>query len=82
MSAAAKLSRAVVVLALGIQLLACQHKPAQPVHVSLPSRPTWEMYPRASSPPSDCPGQYRTVIQDMNGDLFLGCWGQKTATTP
>jgi hypothetical protein len=43
----------------------------------LPSHPTWEMFPRASSPPSTCPGQYRSVIQDANGDTFLGCWGQK-----
>jgi hypothetical protein len=53
----------------------CAHTPPS---VHLPSRPTWEMFPRASSPPADCPGQYRSVIADSSGDVFLGCWGQKT----
>jgi hypothetical protein len=61
--------------ALTTVLLGCEHTP-QPPH--LPSRPTWEMFPRASSPPAECPGQYRTVIEDAHGDVFLGCWGQKT----
>jgi hypothetical protein len=59
-------------LAITLTLTACQH-PA-PTH-SLPSRPSWEMYPRASSPPPTCPGQYRTVIEDASGTIFLGCWG-------
>ena len=54
----------------------CEHTPPPPS--SLPSHPAWEMFPRASSPPPKCPGQYRSVIQDANGDIFLGCWGQKT----
>jgi hypothetical protein len=37
-----------------------------------------EMYPRGSSPPSNCPGQYRTTIEDYNGGIFLGCWDSKT----
>ena len=54
-------------------LLGCQHTPPQ-----LPSRPAWEMFPRASSPPPACPGQYRSVIENASGDFFLGCWGKKT----
>jgi len=61
--------------ALTTVLLGCEHTPQPP---DLPSRPTWEMFPRASSPPAECPGQYRTVIEDAHGDVFLGCWGQKT----
>jgi hypothetical protein len=38
------------------------------------------MFPRASSPPPACPGQYRTTIEDYNGTIFLGCWGTKAAT--
>lgn len=45
---------------------------------SLPSHPAWEMFPRASTPPPNCPGQYRSVIEDAKGERFLGCWGQKT----
>jgi len=61
-----------------ILLLGCEHTPSH-----LPSHPTWEMFPRASSPPPSCPGQYRSVIADSNGDFFLGCWGNKelAATT-
>jgi hypothetical protein len=62
-----------IALVLAILALGCKHTPPH-----LPSRPTWEMFPRASSPPADCPGQYRSVIEDANGDSFLGCWGQKT----
>ena len=51
----------------------CAHAPPR-----LPSRPTWEMFPRASSPPPGCPGQYRSVIQQADGDIFLGCWGEKS----
>jgi hypothetical protein len=51
----------------------CGHTPPH-----LASRPTWEMFPRASSPPPNCPGQYRMVIEDANGGFFLGCWGQKS----
>jgi hypothetical protein len=56
-------------------LLACQHSP--PVKPYLPSRPPGEMFPRASSPPATCPGQYRTVLEDATGEVFLGCWGHK-----
>jgi len=56
-------------------LLACQHSP--PARPYLPSRPIGEMFPRASSPPPSCPGQYRSVIEDANGEIFLGCWGHK-----
>jgi hypothetical protein len=54
-------------------LLACHDAP--PV---LPSRPLSELFPRGSSPPQNCPGQYRTVIEDANGDIFMGCWGHNT----
>jgi hypothetical protein len=53
-------------------LLACNHAPP-----FLPSRPIGEMFPRASSPPPHCPGQYRTTIENANGDIFMGCWGHK-----
>jgi hypothetical protein len=56
---------------LAIPLLACQHAPPY-----LPSHPISEMFPRASSPPPTCPGQYRLTIEDASGDVFLGCWGQ------
>lgn len=59
-----------IVLILAMALLACH--PTKPY---LPSHPAWEMFPRASSPPPSCPGQYRSVIQAANGDIFLGCWG-------
>jgi hypothetical protein len=63
---------AVVLLPL-VLLAGCVHAP--PPH--LPSHPTWEMFPRASSPPANCPGQYRSVIENADGDVFLGCWGEK-----
>lgn len=63
-------------LMLMMLLVGCEH--TLPAAHYLPSHPTWEMFPRASSPSAECPGQYRSVIQDSNGDLFLGCWGQKT----
>jgi hypothetical protein len=65
-------------LSLGVAMLlgACQH-PA-PDKPYLPSRSPGEMFPRASSPPPACPGQYRTMIEDYNGPIFLGCWGSKT----
>jgi len=64
-----------IALILVMLLLACQHAPPAPPY--LPSRPIGEMFPRASSPPPSCPGQYRTVIEDANSDIFLGCWGHK-----
>jgi hypothetical protein len=62
-----------ITLILATLLLACQHAPAY-----LPSRPIGEMFPRASSPPPSCPGQYRTMIEHADGDYFMGCWGHKT----
>ena len=59
-----------MVLLCAVALPGCQHAPPK-----LPSRPAWEMFPRASSPPPDCPGQYRTVLEDASGSIFLGCWG-------
>jgi hypothetical protein len=56
-------------------LTACQHPPPEKPY--LPSHPPGEMFPRASSPPTECPGQYRTTIEDSNGAIFLGCWGSK-----
>jgi hypothetical protein len=59
---------------LGLMLLvACQDAPPY-----LQSHPSWEMFPRASSPPPNCPGQYRLTVENFNGDFFLGCWGTKT----
>jgi hypothetical protein len=66
-----------IALILAFQLLGCAHTPSN-TRSPLQSRPTWEMYPRASSPPPTCPGQYRSVIASADGDLFLGCWGEKT----
>jgi hypothetical protein len=62
-------------LCAALPLIACQHSPPY-----LPSRPPGEMFPRASSPPPACPGQYRTTIEDFNGSIFLGCWGTKPAS--
>jgi len=73
-SVARIIDRSIALVLLSL-LTGCAHKPPPP---NLPSRPAWEMYPRASSPPPICPGQYRSVIQDANGDFFLGCWGKKT----
>jgi hypothetical protein len=56
-------------------LLACHHAPPY-----LPSHPISEMFPRASSPPPSCPGQYRSVLERADGDVFLGCWGHDEAT--
>jgi len=74
MNAARIIDRSIALM-LATMLLGCEHTPPTP---HLPSRPTWEMFPRASSPPPKCPGQYRSVIEDANGEFFLGCWGQKT----
>ena len=60
--------------ALGLMLLVgCEAAPPY-----LKSHPSWEMFPRASSPPPDCPGQYRIAVANHSGDFFLGCWGAKT----
>jgi hypothetical protein len=59
-------------LTVAMLLVGCQHSPP-----FLPSRPPGEMFPRASSPPPNCPGQYRSTIEDFNGSIFLGCWGTK-----
>jgi hypothetical protein len=61
-----------LLLSAALLLSACQHAPPY-----LPSRPPGEMFPRASSPPPTCPGQYRTTIENYNGSIFLGCWGTK-----
>jgi hypothetical protein len=66
---------AVCVLALGA--VACQH-PASLVTPPLPSRPLADLFPRGASPPPDCPGQYRIVMENKNGNFFMGCWGTKT----
>jgi hypothetical protein len=71
MNVARSIDRSIALIPL-ILLLGCDHAPSH-----LPSRPTWEMFPRASSPPPNCPGQYRSVIEDSNGAVFLGCWGNK-----
>ena len=81
MSVAAVISRSIALI-LWMLLLGCQHVPPQDTPAYLPSHPSWEMFPRASSPPSSCPGQYRNVIQDSTGDVFLGCWGQKADSNP
>jgi len=60
-------------LVLAALLTACHHAPP-----SLPSHPISEMFPRASSPPPSCPGQYRTTLERDNGSFFMGCWGSKT----
>jgi hypothetical protein len=61
-------------LCFAMLLLACQH--ASPAF--LPSHPKEEMFPRASSPPPNCPGQYRISMESYTGDIFMGCWGNKT----
>jgi hypothetical protein len=63
-------------LGLAMLLLACQHAAPPPPY--LPGHPIAEMFPRASSPPPDCPGQYRVSMESYTGDVFMGCWGQKT----
>ena len=62
-----------ICLALATLLVACYH--ATPY---LPSRPTADLFPRGSSPPQDCPGQYRATLESPNGSFFMGCWGIKT----
>jgi hypothetical protein len=58
-----------------VLLAACEHAHQAP---SLPSHPIYEMFPRASSPPPDCPGQYRITMDNYNGSFFMGCWGNKS----
>jgi hypothetical protein len=60
----------VTFISLAMQLVVACHS-APPY---LPSHPLWEMFPRASSPPEDCPGQYRTTVENSNGSFFMGCW--------
>jgi hypothetical protein len=62
-------------LGFAMLLLACRHAPPPPY---LPSHPKEEMFPRASSPPPACPGQYRIFMESYSGDIFMGCWGHKT----
>lgn len=62
----------VTMLMLSVTLLSCRE--ARPY---LPPHPISEMFPRASSPPPACPGQYRSMIEDSSGSYFMGCWGQK-----
>ena len=57
---------------LAMLLVACHHLPY------LPSRPMADMFPRGSSPPQDCPGQYRSTLERGGGSFFMGCWGIKT----
>jgi hypothetical protein len=63
-------------LGLAMLLLACQHEP--PPRPYLPSHPKEEMFPRASSPAPSCPGQYRISMENYGGDIFMGCWGNKS----
>jgi hypothetical protein len=60
-------------LGLAMLLVACHHAPPH-----LPSRPMADMFPRGSSPPQDCPGQYRSTLKSSSGSFFMGCWGIKT----
>jgi hypothetical protein len=62
-----------ICLGLAMLLVACHH--ASPY---LPSRPMADMFPRGSSPPEDCPGQYRSTLESASGSFFMGCWGIKT----
>jgi hypothetical protein len=62
-----------ICLALAMQLVACHHAPTY-----LPSHPMADMFPRGSSPPQDCPGQYRASLESGSGSFFMGCWGIKT----
>ena len=61
-------------LGFAMLLLACQSSPPPPY---LPPHPISEMFPRASSPPAGCPGQYRMTMESYTGEVFMGCWGQK-----
>jgi hypothetical protein len=65
-------------LGLAMLLLACRHAAPPPPPPYLPGHPIAEMFPRASSPPPDCPGQYRVSMESYTGDVFMGCWGNKT----
>jgi hypothetical protein len=56
-------------------LAGCHYPAAAPPHP--PVHPPWEMFARASSPPSSCPGQYRTTLEESSGTVFLICWGNK-----
>jgi hypothetical protein len=60
-------------MGLALSLVACHAAPPY-----LPSHPAWEMFPRASSPPSNCPGQYRATVENTNGSFFMGCWGSNS----
>ena len=60
-------------LGFAMLLLACRHATAPPPY--LPSHPKEEMFPRASSPPPGCPGQYRISMEHSGGEFFMGCWG-------
>jgi hypothetical protein len=73
MNIALVIGRSFFCLGLVMFFVACQHSPPY-----LPSHPPGEMFPRASSPPPNCPGQYRTAIEDSSGSIFLGCWGSRT----
>jgi hypothetical protein len=68
-------ARQSTLLGLAMLLPACQH--ASPPPAYLPSHPIAEMFPRASSPPPNCPGQYRLSMESYTGDVFMGCWGHK-----
>jgi hypothetical protein len=59
-------------LGLAMMVGACHHAPPY-----LPSRPLADMFPRGSSPPQDCPGQYRATLETGDGSFFMGCWGIK-----
>jgi len=55
-------------------LIACEHPPPY-----LPSHPSWEMFPRASSPSSGLPRAVTALqLPTATGDIFLGCWGTNT----
>ena len=67
-----RILNAVTMLLLSVTLLSCRETRSY-----LPPHPISEMFPRASSPPPTCPGQYRSMIQDSGVTYFMGCWGQK-----
>jgi hypothetical protein len=62
-----------IYLGLAVLLVACHHAPPY-----LPSRPLADMFPRGSSPPQDCPGQYRSTLESGSASFFMGCWGIKS----
>jgi hypothetical protein len=62
-----------ICLGLAMMLIACRHAPP-----NLPSRPISDLFPRGSSPPQDCPGQYRSMLETTERSFFIGCWGLKT----